>query len=219
VSKGTLSVVIPAHGALPFYGPEVDITQVVKYGNLRPEADENLSLFNEIVGGEFYPRGIAYYAFFINGQLCNIGDAPLVARIFYKLLHLIRYECTGTVKIDMRGLGLHPYAQRKMARLAARMVNQGLDVEVTTLSDYFLSELNILVMLKTPDKEIEGHSFHKDEPIDPSLVKGHTKIVLGGLSFTEVESADERGLGAENLMDEIRELDALRYSVMFSRGL
>lgn len=49
--------------------------------------------------------------------------------------------------IDEPELNLHPDNQRKMAGLLARLVNSGVKVLVTTLSDYLIRELNNCVML------------------------------------------------------------------------
>jgi len=50
--------------------------------------------------------------------------------------------------IDEPELNLHPDAQRFMARLIVFLVNRGVKVAVSTHSDYFIKEINSLIMLK-----------------------------------------------------------------------
>ncbi len=49
--------------------------------------------------------------------------------------------------IDEPEINLHPDAQRHMARLIAFLVNKGIKVAISTHSDYFIREINSLIML------------------------------------------------------------------------
>ena len=49
--------------------------------------------------------------------------------------------------IDEPELNIHPENQRKIARVLAMLVNAGLNVVVSTHSDYIVRELNSLIML------------------------------------------------------------------------
>ncbi|WP_308912127.1 ATP-binding protein [Acinetobacter schindleri] len=49
--------------------------------------------------------------------------------------------------IDEPEINLHPDAQRHMARFIAFLVNKGIKVAISTHSDYFIRELNSLIML------------------------------------------------------------------------
>jgi hypothetical protein len=65
--------------------------------------------------------------------------------VFY-LEHLAKEgDC---LMIDEPELSLHPDNQREVARILAQLVNAGLKVIVSTHSDYFVRELNNLIMLK-----------------------------------------------------------------------
>lgn len=56
-------------------------------------------------------------------------------------------EVHNVLMIDEPELNLHPSNQRAVARLIAKMINNGLNVVVSTHSDYFVRELNSLIML------------------------------------------------------------------------
>jgi len=62
--------------------------------------------------------------------------------------------------IDEPELNLHPDAQRFMARLIVFLVNRGVKVAVSTHSDYFIKEINSLIMLKN-DFEGKGEILNK----------------------------------------------------------
>ena len=59
----------------------------------------------------------------------------------------------GSLMIDEPELNLHPDAQRLMARLIVYLVNNGIKVAVSTHSDYFIKEINSLIMLKNSFEE------------------------------------------------------------------
>lgn len=54
---------------------------------------------------------------------------------------------SNLLMIDEPELNLHPDAQRQMARLIVFLINKGLKISVSTHSDYFIKEINSLIML------------------------------------------------------------------------
>jgi len=76
----------------------------------------------------------------------------LFGLVFY-LEHLAKTD--DYLMIDEPELNLHPDNQRQVARVLAQLVNSGLKVIVSTHSDYFVRELNNLIMLKI---DFEGAS-------------------------------------------------------------
>jgi predicted ATPase len=71
------------------------------------------------------------------------------------------------VIIDEPELNLHPDNQIKIARLFARLINKGINLVVSTHSDYILREINNLIMLSSSDKSITDlknkYGFKDDE--------------------------------------------------------
>ena len=85
--------------------------------------------------------------------------------------------------IDEPELNLHPDNQRKMAKLIAVLVNAGINIFVTTHSDYFIKEVNNLIMLSNEFKEKENimnkYKYSNNEILKPSdvnlyLIENHT---------------------------------------------
>jgi len=66
--------------------------------------------------------------------------------------------------IDEPEINLHPDAQRHMARLIVFLVNKGIKVALSTHSDYFIREINSLIMLNNdfPEKKKILNDFKYD---------------------------------------------------------
>ena len=77
--------------------------------------------------------------------------------------------------IDEPEMNLHPDNQRRLARIFARMINNGLRLVISTHSDYIIRELNNLIMLKalallSRDTVVESE-YSPDEAIDKTAVQ------------------------------------------------
>jgi hypothetical protein len=77
--------------------------------------------------------------------------------------------------IDEPELNLHPSNQIQMARLLANLVNLGIDVMITTHSDYIVKEFNNLIMLSNDFKEKENimkqYHYEDSDILTPDKVK------------------------------------------------
>ncbi|WP_198400950.1 AAA family ATPase [Neisseria mucosa] len=56
-------------------------------------------------------------------------------------------QVNDTIMLDEPELNLHPSNQRVIARIVTKLVNAGINVILSTHSDYFVREINSLVML------------------------------------------------------------------------
>lgn len=74
--------------------------------------------------------------------------------------------------IDEPELNIHPENQRKIARLLARLVNGGINVVISTHSDYIIREFNSLIMLgQDYSGELrQKHGYDADEVLQPDKV-------------------------------------------------
>ncbi|MCH9662618.1 MAG: AAA family ATPase [Gammaproteobacteria bacterium] len=72
--------------------------------------------------------------------------------------------------IDEPELGLYPENQRAVAQLIARLVNAGLQVFITTHSDYIVKEMSALIMLSQNESSIqkirEKHGYEQEVLLD-----------------------------------------------------
>lgn len=80
--------------------------------------------------------------------------------------------------IDEPELNLHPSNQLLMARFLARLVNKGVNVLITTHSDYLIKEFNNLIMLSNEFSGKKGfmkkHEYTADEILEKSKVNVYT---------------------------------------------
>jgi predicted ATP-dependent endonuclease of OLD family len=79
--------------------------------------------------------------------------------------------------IDEPELNLHPTNQILMARIIANLVNLGVDVFITTHSDYMIREFNNLIMLsndfKDKDNLIKKYDYDVFDILNPNKVKAY----------------------------------------------
>ena len=71
-------------------------------------------------------------------------------KTFFSLVFYLEHlaKAGDTLIIDEPELNLHPDNQRKIARILAMISNREIKVIVSTHSDYFIREINNLIMLK-----------------------------------------------------------------------
>ncbi len=89
-----------------------------------------------------------------------------VKSIFGLWFYLEHQARKGSIlMIDEPELNIHPENQRKIARLFARLVNNGLKVVISTHSDYIVREINSLIMLSQDAvKDLrKQHKYENDE--------------------------------------------------------
>ncbi|WP_237222695.1 AAA family ATPase [Rothia nasimurium] len=123
--------------------------------------------------------------------------------------------------IDEPELNLHPANQRNMARLISSLIKIGLKVMVTTHSDYFIKELNTLIMLNSlPEKYrnsfLNQFKYSDTELLDVDRVSaystGYKSIFLPGRdrksknltlvkNLIEIDSGIEVGSFDETLVE------------------
>ena len=97
----------------------------------------------------------------------------MVKSLFGLWFYLENQASEGSVlMIDEPELNVHPESQRYIARLLARLVNAGLNIVISTHSDYIVREFNSLIMLSQDkgQKLRKRHGYDREEVLDPELV-------------------------------------------------
>ncbi|MEZ4453244.1 MAG: AAA family ATPase [Nannocystaceae bacterium] len=79
----------------------------------------------------------------------RIQQTASVVKSLASLVFFLRHRARGDERliIDEPELNLHPDNQRKVARILAKMVNRGIQLIISTHSDYVIREFNNLIML------------------------------------------------------------------------
>jgi len=125
--------------------------------------------------------------------------------VFY-LEHLAKEgDC---VMIDEPELNLHPDNQRQVARVLAQLVNAGLKVIVSTHSDYFIRELNNLIMLKkdfSGAKELQNkYGYQDNELLDGKQMSAY---LFDNNKITPMPLDEDEGVIAETFDSVINNLN------------
>lgn len=115
-----------------------------------------------------------------------------------------RAEENDSIIIDEPEMNLHPDNQRKIARILAKAANSGLQVIVSTHSDYFIREINNCIMLSHPAFEGKD-SKHEYGFEDNMVLKPET---VGAYFFSSKGESyslpmEENGFEVETIDNEI----------------
>ncbi|WP_323929572.1 AAA family ATPase [Aeromonas veronii] len=125
----------------------------------------------------------------------------------------------SVLMIDEPELNLHPSNQRAVARLIAKMVNSGINIIVSTHSDYFVRELNSLIMLGENKGKIDVKtSLLKKYAIDSESLLTKDKIgayVFDSGTLRAMEVTNE-GIIASTFDEQINELNDSSDDIYYS---
>ena len=116
---------------------------------------------------------------------------------------------------DEPELNIHPDNQRKIARLLARLVNAGINIVISTHSDYIVRELNSLIML-SQDQSGElrkKHNYDVDEVLRPEQIGAYLFDQRRIKAFKIVPSD---GIYATNFDEVIADLNKVNDDIYYS---
>jgi len=133
--------------------------------------------------------------------------------VFYLEHRAKKGDC---LMIDEPELNLHPDNQRNIARVIAQLVNAGLKVIVSTHSNYFIRELNNLIMLKAdfPEKErIKKQFSYKDnELLNSKIISAY---LFDGKGIFPM-SMDDEGIVVETFDTVTNELNQSSNEIFYA---
>jgi len=119
--------------------------------------------------------------------------------------------------IDEPELNLHPDNQRNIARLIAQMVNRGVNVILSTHSDYIVREFNNLIMLNndfTQKKELlNKYGYSKNELLNKEKVRAY---LIDNGSVTPMEVTNAEGIIATTFDDVVNSLNISSDDIYYS---
>ena len=116
--------------------------------------------------------------------------------------------------IDEPELNIHPKNQRKIARLLASLVNAGLNVVISTHSDYIIREFNSLIILNldTDKKLRKEHKYRDDEILNVEQVGAY---LFDRQTITPFEIKDDDGIYATTFDEVIRDLNKVNNDIYY----
>lgn len=201
---------------------------------LHPEIIEE---FQQIAGGTYKAskEGLYYYPNMSKTIKLSIGESASSVRsllvIYFYLRHVAK---PGQIfMIDEPELNLHPECQRRFARLLAKLVNYGIQVFITTHSDYMVKEFNTLLMFNSRkenndvQKQMKKHGYQKNELLSASQIRMYISkkecILLPGnqrktntQTLAPVNINPLYGMEVVSFDNTINEMNSIQESIMFS---
>ena len=208
-----------------------------KDGELYKMHPDIISEFQDIVGGTYKAskEGLFFYPNASKTTKLSIGESASSVRslldVYFYLKHVARPG--HILMIDEPELNLHPECQRKFARLLAKLVNYGIQVFITTHSDYFVKEFNTLIMLNTRRSDLsikaimKKYGYREDDLLSPHQIqmfisKKDSILLPGNQRKTKIQTLVPAamdviyGIEAISFDDTINEMNAIQESIMFS---
>lgn len=143
------------------------------------EHSEILNEFADIIGGEYLVTRNDELFYIPQGKRIklNMDESSSAVRSLLDIGFYLRHVAKkgDLLMVDEPELNLHPENQRKVARLFSLLVNAGLNVFITTHSDYIIKELNTLIMLNAGKPHLKRiakqEGYRIEEMLNPDLVR------------------------------------------------
>ena len=196
-----------------------------------------IEVFGSIVGGNFSvdEKGV-YYLPKENAKVkLAMEESSSSVRSLVLLSFWIHHLAKKgeMIMIDEPEMNLHPSSQRILARWIVMLVNAGIRVMVTTHSDYFIKELNILIMLNARKKHSYIKDLMKQENIISSMLLSPKKLkvyiasrearitkdgnyTLSQTAITEAPIDNDYGVSVSSFDDTIRKMNKIQESILFN---
>ena len=182
---------------------------------------EILEEFSDIVKGKYMVdeyKGIQYIPQGTERKLFLSESSSSVKALVELNFYLQCCARPGQVlMIDEPELTLHPENQRKLAHLLVHLVNIGLRVLVTTHSDYFVKELNTLLMLNyANDSRMPALQKKYGYKIFDLLRAEQVRVYSAdGCTITPVEVSPDVGIGIPSFDENIREMGKIQRDILY----
>ncbi len=116
--------------------------------------------------------------------------------------------------IDEPELNIHPENQREIARILTKLVNAGINVVISTHSDYIVRELNTLIMLSQEDGELrQKHGYLDEEVVEADKVAAY---LFDDQKIKPFEVTPQDGIHATTFDEVIRSLNTVNDDIYYS---
>ena len=177
---------------------------------------EILGYFAEILQGTY--KVVNQEVFFVTKK--NKKQLPMyfsssatksLIELFFYIQHSAQKD--DLLIIDEPELNLHPDNHMKIARLLAHLLNKGINVFITTHSDYLVKELNNLIRLNhsitDKDKILKRYKYKEHDILDYKKISAYIndfgdlkQVLIDGMGM-KIESFDNTINNLSNAIDDI----------------
>lgn len=203
---------------------------VNKKSYLVMDNSEIITMFNNIIGGEYFINSAGNISYTPNNQpnlKLSLAESSSTVRslvdIGFYLKHLAKKG--DLLMIDEPELNLHPENQRKIARLFAMLVNAGIRVFITTHSDYIIKEFNTLLLLNKDDERLkelakrEGYQTNellKPEQLNIYMTAPDTNVVdRKAYTLVPAKITAESGIELKTFDDTIEDMNRIQDEIVW----
>lgn len=143
--------------------------------------------------------------------------APSAAKSLFGLWFYLEHQAKagGALLLDEPELNMHPENQRRIARLLAQLVDAGLNIVVSTHSDYLVRELNTLIMLSGERSEAlrRRYGYDADETLNADAVGAY---LFDGQTIEPFRVTPEDGIHATTFDAVIETLNRTSDDIYYS---
>jgi len=154
-------------------------------------------------------------------QKISLHLSSSTVKTFFSLVFYLEHlaKINETLIIDEPELNLHPSNQRKMAKVLSMISNRGIRVIVSTHSDYFLREINNLIMLKenfaSKSQLMQKYNYTEDMLISSKNISAYLfeKNLINKMNINESE-----GIFAKTFDDAINDLNASSDEIYYQKS-
>lgn len=209
----------------------------VRTSPLAKKYPELVHAFDMISGGVYAvnDKGVFFSPSDSPKTMLSMEETSSSARSLVVLSFWLRHLATrnSMLMIDEPEMNLHPESQRRLARWIAMLINCGVKVFVTTHSDYFIKELNTLIMLfsrRRSDnalKVMEDYGIDRRMLLQPDKVRIYVasrqgklqaggQIKLGDTTIDEAPADKHFGFSVDSFDNTIDDINTLQSRILFN---
>jgi predicted ATPase len=153
-------------------------------------------------------------------QKISLHLSSSTVKTFFSLVFYLEHmaDQNQTLIIDEPELNLHPENQRKIARVLAMIANRGIQVVLSTHSDYFIREINNLMMLKndfsTKKDIMEEYGYSEEMLLNPKDVNAYW---FHDHKINKMKIYEDEGIVVDTFDSVIRDLNMLTDKIYYQK--
>ena len=201
---------------------------------IQEEHPDFIKYFADIIGGTYKTdkkTSSIYYIPNSNKKLrLMLAESSSCVRSLLDLGYYIKHiaQKNDLLMIDEPEMNLHPENQRKIARLFAALANIGINVYITTHSDYILKEFSTLVVLSNKEERIRKiaaeEKYREWELLSPDMIRTYTatqtkkrknKNNRGNVELVNCKISIINGILSPNFDDTITEMNRIQNRILW----
>ncbi len=191
--------------------------------------DLNEKLHNKILKGKYHidkDGAISFlpYKTYFKGdnyqKKIELHLSSSTVKTFFSLEFYLEYMAKegAFLIIDEPELNLHPDNQRNIARLIAQIVNRGVNVILSTHSDYIVRELNNLIMLSSDfsqkNEKMKKYNYDKSEILSPKSINAY--LINSGV-IKPMEINEDEGIIADTFDKVVNSLNGSSDEIYYAK--